>query len=198
MILNRQITTNIALTAALTCITSAASAAPPSEPAKKLSAETKPAEKAPTSTKPAEPIPDKVEEVTTLKLVDRPQDYLNKYVKFSANFYIFSTLALDYKPALRPSKTHLSFLVYRPNAKIPFSELKLAMPMPKEKDPENAFLTTLKDGDKLEIIGKVFSTALDEPWVDVVKVKKTEEKKDDKTAEAPGQGGGEASKDKEK
>lgn len=115
-------------------------------------------------------------------LVNKPNDYLNKNVKFLANFAGFSSLALDYKPALRSSKTHLSFLIFRPQSKVPLSELKLAMIMPKEKDPENALLATLKEGDQLELVGKVFSTALDDPWVEVFQLKRLGE--DKKAAQA--------------
>ena len=45
------------------------------------------------------------------------------------------------------------------------------MAIPKEKDAENTLLAKLKDGDQLEITGKVFNTALDEPWVDVLRLK---------------------------
>lgn len=71
--------------------------------------------------------------VTTDQLVAKPQDYLNKDIKFTAKFASFSSLALDYKPALRSSRNYLSFLVFRPDTHIPFSEIKLAMPIPKEK-----------------------------------------------------------------
>ncbi len=151
-------------------------AAPPAAPAAKP-ATTKPAEKAPEkapekATKPTpEPVIENVQSVNAEQLVDKPHDYLNKNVKFTANFFAFSSLALDYKPALRPAKTHLSFLILKDNSHIPLSELKLAMAIPKEKDAENTLLAKLKDGDQLEITGKVFNTALDEPWVDVLRLK---------------------------
>jgi len=140
-------------------------------------ATTKPAEKAPEkapekAAKPTpEPVIENVQSVNAEQLVDKPHDYLNKNVKFVANFFAFSSLALDYKPALRPAKTHLSFLILKDNSHIPLSELKLAMAIPKEKDAENTLLAKLKDGDQLEITGKVFNTALDEPWVDVLRLK---------------------------
>lgn len=151
-------------------------AAPPAAPAAKP-ATTKPAEKTPEkapekATKPTpEPVIENVQSVNAEQLVDKPHDYLNKNVKFTANFFAFSSLALDYKPALRPAKTHLSFLILKDNSHIPLSELKLAMAIPKEKDAENTLLAKLKDGDQLEITGKVFNTALDEPWVDVLRLK---------------------------
>ncbi len=127
-----------------------------------------------------EPVIENVQSVNAEQLVDKPHDYLNKNVKFVANFFAFSSLALDYKPALRPAKTHLSFLVLKDNSHIPLSELKLAMAIPKEKDAENTLLAKLKDGDQLEITGKVFNTALDEPWVDVLRLKLLKAAPDDK------------------
>lgn len=125
--------------------------------------------------------------VTVDQLVEKPHDYLYKNVKFTAKFASFSTLALDYKPALRTSKTHLSFLVLRPESHVPYSELKLAMAIPKEKDPENQVLTSLKDGDPIEMVAKVFATSLDEPWVEVLRLKRLTppaEEKTDKKASA--------------
>ena len=110
--------------------------------------------------------------VTPEELVSKPHEYLGKNVKFTANFFAFSNLALDYKPALRTSKTHLSLLVLKPGSHIPLSELKLAMMIPKEKDPETTLLAQLKDGDQIEVIGKEFSSALDDPWVEIFKLKK--------------------------
>lgn len=119
-----------------------------------------------------------VASVTTDNLIEKPKEYLGKNVKFTADFAGFCTLALNYKPALRPQKTHISFLVRKPETKIPLSELKLALPIPKETDKgKNKLLTSLKDGDKLEVTGKVFSTALDEPWLDVVAIKRLSEAK---------------------
>ncbi len=161
-----------------------------SKPATHAKPAEKPAEKATDKTaaaKPAaEPVLENVVTVTPDELVAKPQEWVGKNVKFDANFFAFSSLALDYKPAYKSSKTHLSFLVLRPNSHVPLSELKLAMMVPKEKDPESTLLAGLKDGDQMEIVGKVFSAALDDPWVEVFKVKKlgssAEEK--DKTASA--------------
>jgi hypothetical protein len=130
----------------------------------------KPAEK--TADKDTEPQIINALSVTTEQLVAKPQEYLNKDIKFTAKFASFNSLALDYKPAFRSSRNYLSFLVFRPDTKIPFSELKLAMSIPKEKDPETHMLQTLKEGDLVEIYGKVFACPLDEPWLDVIKIKK--------------------------
>lgn len=126
-----------------------------------------------------------VSPVTPDTLIEKPKEFLGKNVKFTADFAGFCTLALNYKPAFRPQKTHISFLVRKTETKVPLSELKLALPIPKETDKtKNKLLTSLKDGDKLEVTGKVFSTALDEPWVDVLAIKRLSEAK--KTGEEPG------------
>src|SRR5579885_2436400 len=119
-----------------------------------------------------EPVLENVVSVSPEELVNKPQEFLGKNVKFNAHFFAWSNLALDYKPAFRSSKTHLSFLVLKPGSHIPLSELKLAMAIPKEKDPETTLFASLKDGDELELVGKVFSTALDDPWVEVLKLKR--------------------------
>jgi hypothetical protein len=149
-------------------------------------------EKSTVTPTPAETVPETFIDVTPEELVDKPQDYLNKNVKFTGKFFAFSSLALDYKPALRSSKTYLSFLILRSQSHVPLSELKLALLIPKEKDPENALISVLKDGDTIELSGKEFSTALGEPWVDVHHIKKIGGSSDDKTAEA-----GQESKDKD-
>ncbi len=127
-----------------------------------------------------EPVIENVLSVSTDQLVNKPQDFVGKNVKFNAKFSNFSSLALDYKPAFRSSKTYLSFLVFRSSAQIPLSELKLAMVIPKEKDSDTKLLTELKEGDQLEIVGKVFSAALDDPWLDVLKLKKIGGSQDEK------------------
>lgn len=119
------------------------------------------------------PVIANVVEVTPLQLVDKPTEYLGKNVKFTANFFAYCNLALNYKPAMRPQKDNISFLVLRPDSKVPLSELKIAMPMPKnEKDPRSKLLSSLHDGDKIEVTANVFSTQLDEPWIDVLDLKK--------------------------
>ncbi|MCA9805246.1 MAG: hypothetical protein KC777_24925 [Cyanobacteria bacterium HKST-UBA02] len=122
-----------------------------------------------------EPVITNAVDVNTKDLVDKPKEFLGKNVKFQANFASFSNLALSYKPAFRDPKKYISILVFRPGKEghIPYSELKLAMLIPKEeKDPRSKLLAGLKDGDTIEITGNVFSAALDEPWVDILKLKK--------------------------
>jgi hypothetical protein len=146
---------------------SASSKTPATE---KAADKTKPAEKA--APKTPEPVIENVQNVTPEQLVDKPHEYLNKNIKFTAAFHSFTNVGLDYKPALRQAKTNLSFFVLRQGTHVPLSELKLDMPIPKEKDPENQMLAQLKDGDTVEVTGHVFSTALDDPWVDVLRLKK--------------------------
>ena len=147
------------------------------EPASKEKAAGEKGKSGEKSEKAAKPVPEvpivDVQNVTTDQLTEKPHDYINKNVRFSAIFASFSTLPLDYKPAMRPAKSHVGLLVYRPNSHIPYSEIKLALPMPKEKEPENKVLMDLHDGDTVEIIGKEFATPLDEPWLDVLRLKKT-------------------------
>jgi len=132
-----------------------------------------------------EPVIENVVNVTPEDLVEKPHDYMGKNVKFTAPFFAFSNLALDYKAALRPAKTHISLLIsHSKKNKIPLSELKLAMMTPGEKEPETEMLAKLKEGDILEITGKVFSTALDDPWVDILRLKKIGGAPDDKKADA--------------
>jgi len=121
------------------------------------------------------------EEITSTELVQNPGKYLDKGVRFPATFNSFSSLGLDYNKALRESKDYISMLILRPDVKhhkIPLSELKLIYP----REQSEAVLT-LESGDKIQITGSVFSTALNDPWVDVEKVdviEKVEKKEDSK------------------
>ena len=117
-------------------------------------------------------------------LLENPKDYLNKKIKFRGRFSSFTTLALDYEPALRKAKDYISICLFRADSKIPLSELKLAYPVKDAKEDE--VIRDLEESDLLEIYGKVFSAALDEPWVDILSIKKLEsapkkpnDKKDD-------------------
>ena len=103
--------------------------------------------------------------VNPLNLVARPNFYLNKNVKIKAKFDKFSTLGLDYKPAMRSSGKYISFLIQRPDVtdhNIPLSELKLCL-----SRTEAEKYIELNSGDIVEFSGKVFSTALGDPWVEV-------------------------------
>ena len=105
--------------------------------------------------------------VNPLELVARPNFYLNKNVKIRAKFDKFATLGLDYKPAMRSSEKYISFLIQRPdvyNHNIPLSELKIFL-----NRTEAEMHIDLNSGDVVEFEGKVFSTALGDPWMDVDK-----------------------------
>ncbi len=116
---------------------------------------------------------------TSLNIVNNPSKYLNKTIKMQATFDKFSTLGLDYKKALRPSDKYIGILIQRDDVMdhdIPLSEMKIFLK--KEMAEKHIDLET---GDKIEITGKVFSTALNDPWLDVENltvIKKI--KKDDK------------------
>lgn len=119
-------------------------------------------------------------DVNPLTVVANPHQYLNKYIRIRAKFDKFSTLGLDYSPALRPHDKYISFLIQRPditNHNIPLSEFKMFLT--KELAEKNIDLDA---GDEVLFSGKVFSTALGDPWMDVTnfqvvnKVKKTSEK----------------------
>ena len=114
-------------------------------------------------------------------LLENPTNYLNKKVKFRGRFSSFTTLALDYEPALRKSKDYISICIFRADSKIPLSELKLAYPVADAKEDE--VIRDLEESDLLEIYGKVFSDALDEPWVDIISIKKLESAPNKKTTE---------------
>lgn len=118
--------------------------------------------------------------VNALDLVANPNRYLNRNIRIRAKFDKFSTLGLDYPPVNRPHEKYISFLIQRPdiiNHNIPLSELKIFLK--KEVAEKNIDLDA---GDEIEFTGKVFSTALGDPWVDVAdfrvvnKVKKEEKK----------------------
>lgn len=108
-------------------------------------------------------------------LLDNPKNFLEKKIKFRGKFSSFTTLALDYEPAMRKSKDYISLTIFRSNTKIPLSELKMAYPVKEAKEDKE--IRELEEGDLLEVYGKVFSSALDEPWVDIVSLKKLESAK---------------------
>ena len=102
--------------------------------------------------------------VNPLNIVARPSFYLNKTVKIRAKFDKFSTLGLDYKPAYRSSENYITFLIQRPDVldhNIPLSELKIFI-----SRTEAEKYIELNSGDIVEFSGKVFSTALGDPWMD--------------------------------
>lgn len=117
---------------------------------------------------------------TSLNIVANPSKYLNKRVKMQATFDKFSTLGLDYNKALRPSDKYIGILIQRDDVldhNVPLSEMKLFLK--KEMAEKHIDLDT---GDKIEIIATEFSTALNDPWLDietltVIKKAKKEETK---------------------
>jgi hypothetical protein len=108
-------------------------------------------------------------QVNPIELISSPANYLNQKIKINATFDKFSTLGLDYKPAMRETKNYISFLIRRPDVtenNIPLSELKLIIKRDKAEK-----LIDLESGDKIEFTGNVFSDALNDPWVDVENIK---------------------------
>ena len=65
--------------------------------------------------------------VKPLTVVNSPSTYLNKSIILNAKFDKFSTLGLDYKPAMKSSEDYISFLIKRDDTgfNIPLSEMKL-------------------------------------------------------------------------
>ena len=117
---------------------------------------------------------------TSLAIVANPEKFLNKTVKMQATFDKFSTLGLDYSKAMRKSTDYIGILIQRDDVidhNIPLSEMKLFLT--KAMAEKHIDLDT---GDKIEITAKEFSTALNDPWLDVtdlkvlVKAKKDENK----------------------
>ena len=92
-----------------------------------------------------------------------------------ATFDKFSTLGLDYKPALRENANYIGFLIQRDDVvdhDVPLSEMKLFL---KKEYAEK--LLDLETGDKIQIKGKVFSNALSDPWIDVDEIVVTKKAK---------------------
>lgn len=118
-------------------------------------------------------------DVSPLELVGNPYKYNKRNVRIKAKFDKFSTLGLDYPAALRKHEDYISFLIQRPditNHNIPLSELKIFL----TKDEAEKHID-LDTGDEIIVTGKVFSTALGDPWVDVHKLTVVNKvKKDDK------------------
>lgn len=111
-----------------------------------------------------EPITYTYTPVKALDLVKNPTAYLNKRVKITAKFDKFSSLGLDYKPAMRSSEKYIAFLIRRDDAKndIPLSELKNFM----KRETAEKFID-LETDDVIEYSGLVFSNALGDAWLEV-------------------------------
>jgi len=103
----------------------------------------------------------------SLDMVAHPNRYLNKYVTVKGKFDKFSTLGLDYAPAMRSSEDFITFLIQRDDVKdhnIPLSEMKIFL---KRSEAEKHI--ELNAGDEVQFSGKVFSTALGDVWMDAEK-----------------------------
>ena len=106
--------------------------------------------------------------VKPLTVLNSPKTYINKTIIMEAKFDKFSTLGLDYKPAMKSSEEYISFLIQREDSdfNIPLSEMKLFL----KRDMAEKFID-LKTNDVIEIKGTVFSDALGDAWVDVKELK---------------------------
>lgn len=100
-----------------------------------------------------------------LDVVNYPAKYLNKNIKIKAKFDKFATLGLDYPPAMKSSENYIAFLIQRPDVldhNVPLSEMKIFLD---RKEAEKHI--NLNSGDIIEFSGRVFSTALGDPWFEV-------------------------------
>lgn len=105
--------------------------------------------------------------VNPLDVVSRPAFYLKKNINVTGKFDKFSTLGLDYEPAMKSSDKFITFLIQRPDVadhNLPLSEMKCFLP---REDAEK--FIDLNSGDTVEFWGTVFSNALGDVWVDVKK-----------------------------
>ncbi len=105
--------------------------------------------------------------VNALDVVAAPSKYLNNFITVKGKFDKFSTLGLDYAPAMRSSEDYITFLIQRPDItdhNIPLSEMKIFL-----KRTEAEKHIDLNAGDEIEFSGKVFSTALGDVWMDAEK-----------------------------
>lgn len=106
-------------------------------------------------------------QVNALDMVAYPANYLNKKVTVKGKFDKFSTLGLDYAPAMRSSEEYITFLIQRDDVKdhnIPLSEMKVFL-----KRTEAEKHIDLNAGDEIEFSGTVFSNALGDVWMDAEK-----------------------------
>ena len=129
---------------------------------------------------PVKTVQQNISTVSPLEVVKTPQKYLNKTIVMNATFDKFSTLGLDYKPAMRSSENYIGILIKRDDVidhTVPLSEMKMFLK--RDLAEKNINLET---EDKVQITGKVFSTALGDPWVDITEIKVVQKapKKDNK------------------
>ena len=103
--------------------------------------------------------------VNALEVVSNPYKYLKRNIKIKGKFDKFSTVGLDYAPAMRSSEKYITFMIQRPditNHNIPLSELKIFL----KKEVAEKHID-LDAGDEIEFTGRIFSTALGDAWMDV-------------------------------
>lgn len=108
-------------------------------------------------------------QVDPMTVMQNPGSYMNKKVTFSGTFNRFADIALDYKKAFRDSRDYVTFFILRPDVTdhtIPMSEMKLFFPRKRSDE-----VMDLEPGDKIQIVGSEFATALEEPWIDVDHIK---------------------------
>ena len=102
--------------------------------------------------------------VNPVDVVNYPTRYLNKNISFTAELVAFTSLGLDYKPAYRDPAKYIGVLIKRPDVvghTIPLSEMKIFITRELAEKNMDADV-----GDQIKVSGKVFSTALGDPWVD--------------------------------
>ena len=102
---------------------------------------------------------------------------LESNIKVTGKFDKFSTLGLDYEPAMRSSDKYIAFLIQRPDVSdhnLPLSEMKCFLP----REEAEKYIE-LNSGDRVEFYGTVFSNALGDIWVDVKKFNSLEPKKEE-------------------
>lgn len=115
----------------------------------------------------------------SLDIVANPAKYLNKYVTVKGKFDKFSTLGLDYAPAMRSSEDYITFLIQRDDIKdhnIPLSEMKIFL-----KRTEAEKYIELNAGDEVQFGGRIFSNALGDVWMDAENFTVLTQKKKDET-----------------
>ncbi len=103
--------------------------------------------------------------LTPNQAVNNPTQYLNKKIEITGKFDKFTTLGLDYKKAMKPSTTYISFLMQRDDVKdhnVPLSELKLFV----KREYAEKFID-LNTSDTIKVKGTMFSTALGDAWAEI-------------------------------
>lgn len=109
----------------------------------------------------------KDEPVKLADLISEPQNFLNKKIFIEGDFYAYSTLSLDYEPAMKSAKDYIGIVLSRPDQKeIPLVELKISALLEKFKKES----ISIEHGDRVSIKAKVYAIALGEPWLDIEEI----------------------------